>query len=195
MLAQRMDTSGNQWNIFEAPFGQPNPYAIRVGQDTLINGVEYHKLLRSINGEEPWTFNGALIREDRTQKVFYRNSFSEELIYDFNLVINDTAFFENENLAYPGSSEECFLTNVEETLTQRNIQIYPNPVSDELKITDEDQQLVSYNLLELTGKLIKGESINLTDQTITLEEVQPGMYLLMLRTKTGEKFARKILKQ
>ena len=53
MLAQRMDTSGNQWNIFEAPFGQPNPYAIRVGQDTLINGVEYHKLLRSINGEEP----------------------------------------------------------------------------------------------------------------------------------------------
>ena len=268
--AQHMDTPGNQWNISESQFGQPNSYAIRVAQDTVINGVEYHKLLRSTDGEEPWIFNGALIREDSSQKVFYRNGSSEELIYDFNLAINDTVFFEFEipqcenmiveaidsialndesvrkrltirinygndffgtdywiagvgstffgsfsyidncrlelgsrllcffedgDLAYPETPENCVLSNTEETLFQNNIQIYPNPVSDQLKIIDVDQQLTSFEIFNLTGKLIKRGTINSTDQTVSLENIRPGMYLLSLRTKAGTKLVKKILKR
>lgn len=268
--AQRMDTPGNQWNIFEAQFGQPNSYAIRVAQDTVINGVEYHKLLRSTDGEEPWIFNGALIREDSSQKVFYGIGSSEELIYDFNLAVNDTVFFEfeipqcenmiveaidsitlndgsvrkrltirinygndffgtdywiagvgstsfgsfsyidncrlelgsrllcffeDEDLVYPETSENCLLSNTEETLLQNNIQLYPNPFFNQLVIIDEDQQLTNYEIFNLTGKLIKHGTINLTSQTIDFEGIHSGIYLLMLETKSGTELIRRILKQ
>jgi len=266
--AQRMDTPGNQWTFSGIGFGGPYFSTQKIGEDTLINGLEYHKMYQSFTGDAPWNLLNRYIRQDSTDKVYYKSGNEEEvLIFDFNFAVNDSffveyfgfecplvveaidsvtlnngsirkrlrvtlygtvdnltdywimgigstqfssfsygdlcaidggtslaCFFENDELIYPESSAGCFTNNIEEILDQLNIQIYPNPVSDQLTILDQDQQLTNFELLDLTGKLIKRGPIEMVDQVVSLQNVQPGMYLLMLHTKTGAKLGKKILK-
>jgi len=66
---------------------------IRFGDDTIINGLIYKKVLETYNENLiNWSYSG-YIREDSSRKVYYLNyeCYDEEyLIYDFNVNIGDT---------------------------------------------------------------------------------------------------------
>jgi len=90
----------NEWNVlnqYYIPIPMPQVYyteTFKLSGDTLIEDEMYMKLFMS-EEEDPFTWNyiGAL-REDQ-QKVWYfpENSYSESLLYDFNLQQGDTVNF------------------------------------------------------------------------------------------------------
>ncbi|MFW9989179.1 MAG: T9SS type A sorting domain-containing protein [Candidatus Odinarchaeota archaeon] len=65
---------------------------ITIGQDTNVNDVTYSTVWRATGGDEiPDQFYG-LIREDSSQRIYYRTSYdkSEKLLYDFGISEKDT---------------------------------------------------------------------------------------------------------
>ena len=77
-----------------------NPYYksthfIKFKGDTIINDTMYKKVLKAEDEfHNNWELNG-FIREDSTQKVYYKYNLAvnEKLIYDFQTNINDTFYF------------------------------------------------------------------------------------------------------
>ena len=77
-----------------------NPYYksthfIKFKGDTIINDTMYKKVLKAEDEfHNNWELNG-FIREDSTQKVYYKYNLAvnEKLIYDFQPNINDTFYF------------------------------------------------------------------------------------------------------
>lgn len=77
-----------------------NPYYksthfIKFKGDTIINDTMYKKVLKAEDEfHNNWELNG-FIREDSTQKVYYKynSAANEKLIYDFQPNINDTFYF------------------------------------------------------------------------------------------------------
>ena len=88
----------------------------------------------------------------------------------------------NPNYALGMDSSICWpLSNVEYTLNNNQISIYPNPTSGNLKIVYklESNQSGQLEVLDLTGKIVK--NITLSNNTfysnINLESLQNGFYI------------------
>lgn len=270
--AQRMDTPGNQWNIGGYTISGPYSGSLKLGENIeVINGLEYHQFLRYRSSDDVWYFVDEFLREDSTQKVYYRNGETEELIYDFNLAVNDTfffdtdffsmcksiiveeidsiafddgvnrkrltmrinyapshseidywvagmgstkygsfpfsehciidageallCFFENDELVYKNTSGECFLTSVDDQPMLQKIQIYPNPTSDQVIITNDNQQLTHFVLHDLSGKPIQRGILDSNSKIVDLQTLPSGMYFLTITTKSGEQMVEKVLKR
>jgi hypothetical protein len=82
------------WSTYLLYYYQPysNTEQIKFISDTLLDGVHYRKVLRTLE-ENPvnWSPYG-FIREDSSKKVFYRlnGDDTEKLMYDFNVQLHDT---------------------------------------------------------------------------------------------------------
>lgn len=104
---------------------------------------------------------------------FLHNNFGEDAFYD-NIII------ESEQL----STTEISVKN--------NIQIYPNPVANVLKVSLENGQISSLKIFNTSGKLIHE---NTSKNEINLEHLTSGVYFLQVSTENGEIFNKKILKK
>lgn len=87
----------------------------------------------------------------------------------------------------------CSQMSVEETAAQAGIQLYPNPVQDNLMIRSKDP-LVSYEIYGATGQLIKQGALNSTQEQIVVSSLQTGVYYIKLKTKSST-VTEKILKK
>lgn len=91
--AQKIVEVGNQWNIITiAAFAAGASYSsLKIGEDTLINGISYSKLLRKVDSETSF-LTSSYLREDSLDRVYLLDldRESEYLIYDFRLMVNDT---------------------------------------------------------------------------------------------------------
>jgi len=94
LKGQKLVTEGNQWNIGLPPTFSPDykTRLIRIGEEALIDEVAYHKVYSSSDTlESSWTFNERYIRQDSSNKVYYKQNNNDEFIlYDFGLAVNDT---------------------------------------------------------------------------------------------------------
>lgn len=92
--AQKLVFKENQWNVAIYPTFTPDfhSYAIKILDDTLVNGLLYHKVYYSYDSINTlWNYRYGLIREDTLKKVYYkRDNENEFLLYDFSLNVNDT---------------------------------------------------------------------------------------------------------
>lgn len=71
--------------------------------------------------------------------------------------------------------------------------IYPNPSNTELHIeTDDNIQLLSYQIIKLTGQQVKKG--NFTSQLIDISELSSGQYIIELNTDKGN-LSRSFLKK
>ncbi|MDR1739734.1 MAG: hypothetical protein LBR45_03145 [Bacteroidales bacterium] len=88
----------NQWNeVFKnislSPEYQYQKTSItKIGDDTLIDGVSYYKLLTTKDSLASIRLNNGYIREEaESRKVYYRHANNPEvLLYDFSLKVGDT---------------------------------------------------------------------------------------------------------
>lgn len=92
--SQSFAEEGNQWSMRSYTFAGPYSITYRIEGDTIINGIDYKKMLGT--SEDPslavnWNLS-KIIREDSTQKVYQLNASSNEesVIYDFGLSVGDT---------------------------------------------------------------------------------------------------------
>ncbi len=83
-------------------------------------------------------------------------------------------------------------TGITQMTLDFDVSIYPNPSSDKVyvEINSEENELVNYSLLDITGRMIeKGKwSLNSADAkfTLNLSDVIKGIYLLKLSTQDGQ---------
>jgi Secretion system C-terminal sorting domain len=66
------------------------------------------------------------------------------------------------------------------------IEVYPNPVSDVLRISNDADQGLEATLIDVQGKVVATQSIGLGLQQLAVAHLPVGVYMLTLRTAQGE---------
>lgn len=84
------------------------------------------------------------------------------------------------------------LLDVPNVTIQNNVSIYPNPAADNVHITTAMRY--SYNLCDITGKTMLTGELPQGDNTISLNNLNSGIYLLKLTGNDGTGSVHKILK-
>jgi len=86
---------------------------------------------------------------------------------------------------------------VENSEIQLEMQVYPNPVSDilNLKIVKISIKNMQFKLYDLSGKLVKSESIKSSETQINLQNYQSSTYLLQVLNEAKVLKVFKIVKK
>lgn len=77
-------------------------------------------------------------------------------------------------------------------IEKHNIKVYPNPVSDLVKL-ESDVEIISLSVMDITGKVIR--KINNPQETVSLQNLPNGIYVLKLSLKNEETVYTRITKQ
>ncbi|MGQ0827726.1 MAG: choice-of-anchor B family protein [Bacteroidota bacterium] len=85
----------------------------------------------------------------------------------------------------------------DKTQTTNHIILYPNPSHETIYLCNQSNRptTISYNLIDLAGKLIREEKINLSTNTIPIDikDIAEGMYILKINID-GQLCTKKIIK-
>ena len=79
----------------------------------------------------------------------------------------------------------CAFVGVEEAEESLEIKVYPNPASIDVTV-DATHAVEFYRISDLQGKLLKSESVQSTQFTITTSDLSSGIYLLTLIDDSGK---------
>jgi hypothetical protein len=92
--------------------------------------------------------------------------------------------------------EISITTGLVNTEISLNIQVFPNPTSDfiQLKVESEKLQDLSYQLIDLNGKLIEDKKITCTAENIHTENLPSATYFLKVINNNNEVKIFKIIK-
>jgi len=71
--------------------------------------------------------------------------------------------------------------------------IYPNPATEEVNI--EVKTETNYHLLNITGNIEQQGTLKASNNSISVQSLPYGIYLLVLTDNEGQKTIRKIVKQ
>ena len=74
------------------------------------------------------------------------------------------------------------ITSVE-TIETSNIRIYPNPVSNLLKISSEQNTDIPYQIYAMDGRLVMSGTAH-SDEPVSVVSLAPGLYMLKIDGKT-----------
>jgi hypothetical protein len=79
---------------------------------------------------------------------------------------------------------------------RQQINMYPNPVSNQLRITSSELRIDKVELVDVTGKL-KVEKTNSNDEIFTLDisDFSQGIYFCHIHLSNGQLAVKKIVKQ
>lgn len=78
---------------------------------------------------------------------------------------------------------------------KNNFTIYPNPSSEEFTVRSAKLDNSSYQLFNSLGQLIKEDKIGLNEQTISVSDLNQGIYILVLKNKEQAVQQQKIIVQ
>ena len=105
------------------------------------------------------------------------------------------------SIVIPFSSKKANLIpigeiEINETEFNISLQAYPNPTTDylQLKVESEKLQDLSYQLFDITGKLIASKKITSTTETIRMENLPSASYFLKVCNDKKEVKSFKIIK-
>ena len=127
-------------------------------------------------------------------------------------IINDALTYtgEGHGWAASGTSDPLFDTAVQFTvdflypllpcnqvtsiseITQLKTNVFPNPSSDYIQITSNNK-INNIKLYNSIGKLLKNNSINKKEFSLSINNFSPGIYLIELIDENGNKNCKKIL--
>lgn len=72
--------------------------------------------------------------------------------------------------------------------------VYPNPASDQLYFNSE-VQLSSYEVLNMLGQCLLKGNLQVSQNSISIESLSVGTYIVNFKTKDGKAFNQKIIKE
>lgn len=83
------------------------------------------------------------------------------------------------------------VSGVNEYSNAAEVNLYPNPANNMINIEADKLNVDSYKVVDITGKLIMHSEINTGNFTVNVNELQEGMYSIMLYGKNTELLAAK----
>lgn len=102
-------------------------------------------------------------------------------------------FYNDSELLYPQTPPSCFITSDQE-IEQNKIEIYPNPVSDNLSIICQGGKLTRFILTDLIGRTVHKGKLKEDENWIQVGHLQNGYYNILLGDEKVFKHSKKILK-
>ena len=80
--------------------------------------------------------------------------------------------------------------------TGTSVKLYPNPASDIITIYSDTNTVESftYNIIDLAGRVVKSGNAELNHE-INIQDLNPGNYILQLKTENGITINEKLLKK
>lgn len=103
---------------------------------------------------------------------------------------------EQHNWSFSADIEgDCALTptSIEDGLATQ-LKLYPNPVSDILRIAGIENQ-INIQVLDIAGRILKTVETSAFDTEINLSDFNSGMYFLRFASANGEVVTRKVIKR
>jgi hypothetical protein len=67
----------------------------------------------------------------------------------------------------------------------KGISVFPNPISDELNISNENGTLVSVEMIDAKGSVVVASGEASKSFTFDTSELNSGVYILIMRSETG----------
>ena len=85
-------------------------------------------------------------------------------------------------------------TAVRESIPDKNITIYPNPVADQavIELKDVDWEGSNISIINMMGETVRSERITSDTYFIRKHDFKPGLYIFTITDKSGNKFLGKI---
>ena len=92
-------------------------------------------------------------------------------------------------------SLSCATTGINELAFVSEASIFPNPTSELVKITFQENQDIDLKLIDFLGNIVLSTIFNKQDNTLDLSSVSSGCYLIKFTNKrTGTSILKKIIK-
>lgn len=95
----------------------------------------------------------------------------------------------------PGCQGEDTTNIVENNELEKNIMLYPNPVSDDLYIYQRESGLISYSITDISGRQIRQWRGNLPNHTyiVDVSGYKSGIYVLNIVTDKRDRYSKKFV--
>lgn len=97
-----------------------------------------------------------------------------------------------EGILFSNSSEGCFIATSVSNILPPDIEVFPNPFTDEIQIKFEETSLSSIQILDIMGRQVLEEKD--VYNVINTSMLESGTYILLLQTTEGRTFSQKLIK-
>ncbi len=99
--------------------------------------------------------------------------------------------FESTDLNY-SEADGCIVTSVN-SIEQYNINVFPNPTSNLLRLESPDNEILSVALYSSLGQKVKAQVVRNTEVDISVQHLAEGIYLLDVELQNGFRFTEKVI--
>ncbi|MBK8586074.1 MAG: T9SS type A sorting domain-containing protein [Bacteroidetes bacterium] len=102
----------------------------------------------------------------------------------------------DDNCPYIGVSAKRFCLNVStivsvDNTAENEFEIFPNPVSDRLKISNHKLSDLVVEIYDIEGRKIMVKNLPANESEIDLSQLENGLYLISIRSKDSDRMYRK----
>lgn len=135
-----------------------------------------------------WTTDNTLIRKPSVKHGVATNPdvFDPSLEWD-SLPVNTIDFLGSHTC-------DCLIQSVEEKFAQSEFTVFPNPIAQGEFVIKSSEKITSFVVMSSTGALVSERRyINGYNQSVSLPEVAPGMYMILVEFADGTRNYRKVL--
>ena len=141
------------------------------------------EIQRSTNGKD-WREIGFVFGNGTTQEAQNFNFFDPQP--------NDgTNYYRLKQVDFDGRFDFSNIVYIQYSSRNTKLQIFPNPVKDELNIIDGEGQATIYNLL---GQPVRSFNINQSSFKVNTSELANGQYVLRIQSENGEVITKRFMK-
>lgn len=117
--------------------------------------------------------------------------------YSVGQVVYTTATGTNGSVAQGVQQpfEISIMVGINETTINLELSVYPNPTTNYLTLKTDDNANLSYQLIDLQGKVIENKKVTANSTTIKMEELPKAIYFLNIKDNNQKVKTFKIIKQ
>lgn len=159
----------------------------------VYNAAHSQTLEDSIPAPNGYYWWGAVTAEEASMIYFQSLSFTPRINTDGQIgqfflryAIGDKDYWDRnpaDDVSAPMPITIVDNTGVTETLSQSNVLLYPNPVTNSLNINFNSykNEVIQLEIIDVTGKVVKRERLTYQNNTIQTEDLEQGVYFVKLQ--------------
>lgn len=183
------DTIPDSWEC--VTYSVASPWIFVSNIDSILIGNNYRKRFHL-------TGNGGLFNEELIEGIGSSLGLFEELT-DNETSNSLVCFMQNDTTIYPYLNAPCNLLyqGIHDPIDQNSINIFPNPVLNELHIVNKSSVIHSLKkiyLYDLLGEEIFSFEVINNQITLNTAFLRSGIYILKLENELSQSLTRKIIK-
>lgn len=186
---------GQSWCIpetYESPCDSIGYLTVIGTGDTLICSQELRYIIVNTTENSHWAINGLIIEKIGPLEWYMlpEQTCIADLFEGGYFRCYEDQFFQFNSQIVPYCD---YITNIEQHINNDFV-VYPNPVSNELKIklvmNDKDYQL---QIINIFGRLVKKYMIHKNEETIVVNDIEHGIYFIVLSDSEDKTTVQKII--